>query len=57
MCVDGMDYMVGWFLDGFFLRKNIKFCGKVEGEDLKGFRGGEEYNENIFIFKNCFRKV
>lgn len=49
--------MVGWSLDGLSLRKNIKLCGKVEGEDLKGLRGGEEYNENIFTFKNCLRKV
>lgn len=38
-----------------FEEKSIKLGRQGGEENLEGARGGEEYEQNIFEFKNCFK--
>lgn len=44
--------VLGLWLFFFFFEKELKLGCVGRGDDLKGLRGGREYDQNMFNFKN-----
>lgn len=44
--------VLGLWLFFFFFEKELKLGCVGRGDDLKGLRGGREYDQNMFSFKN-----
>lgn len=41
---------------GLFYKKELKVGWAVRRRGSDKFEGGEEYDQNVFKFKNCFKK-
>jgi hypothetical protein len=53
-------WFFGWgyfviVLDFFVCSLRKKLGGAGRGNDLEGLEGGEDYGQNIFKYKNCFK--